>query len=97
MIIFHRGLLKMYELNPVFDDLFMEVNNSAAVQELFVFSARKANISVIFITQNLFESGKHGVTIRKNTDYFVVFSGFGDSLNVRTINHAFFDSKRLQG
>ena len=38
-----------------------------AVQELFVFSARKANISVILVTQNLFQTSKFNMTIRKNT------------------------------
>ena len=61
-----------------------------------MFRSRKAFLSVIIITQNMFQSSKFGVTIRKNCDYFVLFGSFGDALNIRHLNQAFFDEKKLQ-
>ena len=46
----------------IFDDLALSVNNDPKICELMIFSARKANLSIITISQNMFQNSKFGTT-----------------------------------
>jgi hypothetical protein len=79
---FHEGLpskLVVDELGDmapsliVLDDLMEEVTNSKDMQKLFTQYSHHKNISVIFISQNLYFVGKYSKTINLNTHYIVLF------------------------
>ena len=44
----------------IFDDLAMTLGDDQRVADLMVFSARKANLSIITISQNIFQNSKFG-------------------------------------
>ena len=89
----------------VFDDMMQEASNSEQVQSLFT-RGRHLNISVIFLTQNLFHKGKHSRDISLNSDYIVLFknvrdasqiSHFGKQMypnNTKFLNWAFKDATK---
>ena len=49
----------------IFDDLFEEAANSQTFCHFMIFSARKANMSVIMTSQNLFSKGKYCLSVRR--------------------------------
>lgn len=57
----------------VLDDLMNEVNNSPEMQRLFTQYSHHQNISVIFVSQNIYFGGKYGKTINLNCHYLVLF------------------------
>jgi len=58
----------------VIDDLFEEVNNNAvAVNQLFTKIARHRQVTVLFLTQNLFHQGGKHRTRNINTQYLAIF------------------------
>ena len=65
----------------ILDDLMSQSANSADVKSLFA-EGRHINFSVIYCTQNLFQSGKFARTIRLNTNYMVLFRQIHDRLQI---------------
>lgn len=64
---------KQYDV-VVIDDLFEEVNkNAVAVNQLFTKIARHRQVTVVFLTQNLFHQGGKHRTRNINTQYLVIF------------------------
>lgn len=70
-ILIHEGVPNPETLNLtsnsshkiiIFDDLALSVNNDPKICELMIFSARKANLSIITISQNMFQNSKFGTT-----------------------------------
>ena len=57
----------------IIDDLQDEVCKSKAVENLFTRESHHKNLSVIYITQNIFYQGKHSRTIALNTHVTVLF------------------------
>ena len=57
----------------VLDDLMNEVNNSSEMQRLFCQDSHHCNISVFFVSQNLYFGGKYGKTINLNCHYLTLF------------------------
>jgi hypothetical protein len=57
----------------VIDDLMQEVINSTEAQSLFVRDSHHKNITVIYITQNIFCKGKFSRTIALNCHYYILF------------------------
>lgn len=77
-ISFHMGLPKAEDLSAdrdskliILDDLMSEVDNS--ITNLFTRQSHHRDISVVFITQNLFHKGKGMRDISLNSTYFVLF------------------------
>ena len=63
----------------ILDDLQREAaSNSTTVVDLFTRGCHHRNISVIFITQNLFHKGGHQREISLNTSYLVVLRNVRD-------------------
>ena len=57
----------------IYDDLMNECGNSNDVMKLFSVIARKRNLSLIFIVQNIFDNSKQFRNIRLNATGFVMF------------------------
>ena len=85
-VTFHEGLLPREELFPpegrqpsnsqhtllIIDDL-LDKEDTSLVRDIFIKGSHHNNISVIFITQNLFLPHKDYRTLSLNTYYIVVF------------------------
>ena len=50
----------------IFDDMAFQLFDDPRINDLMVFSARKANFSSIIITQNLYQSSRFGLSIRQS-------------------------------
>jgi hypothetical protein len=76
-ITFHEGLpdIEWFDGSRpsllVIDDLMDEANEG--VVKLFTKVSHHRNVSVIFVTQNLFPKNKHARSISLNSHYFVLF------------------------
>ena len=81
-ITFHQGLPDSFDslINPskrglaIFDDLMAECGNSKLITEFFTKRTHHENVSVIFITQNLYSEGKERKNFAKNATYLCVFN-----------------------
>lgn len=60
----------------IFDDMMYECGNSDEIMRLFSVVARKKNLSVIFIVQNIYDKGKQMRNIRINATGFILFKFF---------------------
>ena len=70
----------------IIDDLQKEVAMSVDIHKLMSVSARKKNISVIIITQNIYDSGKYFRDIRLNATAFALFKFHaGTDVNKRLV------------
>ena len=58
----------------IFDDMMHECGNSNKIMQLFSVIARKKNLSVIFVVQNIFDRGKQMRNIRINATGFILFN-----------------------
>ena len=82
------GILGGMEHNTliILDDMMMETSKSDDVVKLFTVIARKRNISVILIVQNIFQQGKHFRTIRLNATGIALFKFYaGVDTNYRIL------------
>jgi len=85
-VIFQQGLENLERCDYteprliVIDDLLSECN--AAVVDLFTRGSHHTNVSVIFITQNLFHQGKNLRTITLNSHYIIVFKNPRDAAQI---------------
>jgi hypothetical protein len=84
-ITFHEGLLPRLpdDGKPrlvIIDDLMREADGS--VIDLFTKGSHHRNISVIFITQNLFHKGKAQRDVSLNSHYIVIFKNPRDAAQV---------------
>ena len=57
----------------ILDDLMDESKDNAQVSKLFTKGSHHRNISVIFISQNLFVQGKYTRSISLNSHYMIIF------------------------
>jgi hypothetical protein len=67
----------------IFDDLMKEAGDS--VLDIFTKLSHHRNMSVIFLTQNLFFKSKQSRTMNINTQYIVLFKNPRDALQVATL------------
>lgn len=66
----------------VLDDLMSEVSNDVQVANLFTKGSHHMNLSVIFLSQNLFHQGKQMRTMSLNSHYFVLFRNPRDASQI---------------
>jgi hypothetical protein len=84
-----EGLAGIHDINPeeknllILDDLMDEAGEASEVSELFTKGSHHRNLSVVFITQNLFHQGKKMRTISLNAHYFVLFKNPRDAGQIR--------------
>ena len=70
----------------ILDDLMLEVGCAKEIVKLFAVTARKRDISLILITQNVYHQSRHFRNIRLNATGFVLFKFYaGTDVNFRLI------------
>ena len=69
----------------VFDDLMEEGGQDKRVLDLFTKDSHHRNITVLYLTQDLFPPGKFSKTINRNAHYIVAFKNPRDQTGIRTI------------
>jgi hypothetical protein len=79
----------------VLDDLMVKVIGDPLCQELFTLGSHHKNLSVIFITQNLFCDGKFARTISLNTHYLIIFKNLRDALQINELAKRMLPGKSL--
>ena len=92
---FHRGLPDPSHLTKwfgparggvlVLDDFMEEGGQDQRVLDLFTKDSDHRNITVLYLTQDLFPPGKFSKTINHNAHYIVAFKNPLDQTGVRTI------------
>lgn len=89
-IIFREGLPDPKEFDGktptlvVIDDLMNEMNETVSL--LFTRESHHRNLSVIFITQNIFQDSKYGRTVNLNSQYLVLFKNPRDVSQITYIS-----------
>ena len=79
----------------VLDDLMEEASNRSDVAALFT-NGRHEDVSVIFLSQNLFHKGKYSRDISLSTDYMVAFKNPRDSSTINNLGRQMGNAKFLQ-
>ena len=92
---FHRGLPDLSHLTKwfgpargdvlVLDDLMEEREQDKRVLDLFTKDSHQRNITVLYLTQDLFPPGKFSKTINRNAHYIVAFKNPRDQTGIWTI------------
>jgi hypothetical protein len=72
----------------IIDDMMTESNED--VSNIFTKYSHHRNISVIFLTQNLFYKSRHSRTMSLNTHYMVIFKNPRDKLQIATLARQMF-------
>lgn len=75
----------------VIDDLLSETGDS--VEKIFTKGSHHRNISVIFLSQNLFYKSKQNRTMSLNAHYLVLFKNPRDSMQVATLARQMYPGK----
>ena len=69
----------------VLDDLMAEGGQDKQVLDLFTKDSHHRNITVLYLTQDLFPPGKYAKTINRNAHYLIVFKNPRDQLGIRNV------------
>ena len=78
----------------VLDDLMSKVSSSQTMQDLFCQYSHHLNVSVIFISQNLFYNGKCSRTLTLNSHYFILFKNRRDISQIGILGRQLFPGKQ---
>lgn len=85
---FQKGLFDIDEIDStqrnliILDDLMVESSNNSTIQDLFTKGSHHLNISVFFLTQNLYNKGKFSRTINLNSHYTIIFDNPRDRTQI---------------
>lgn len=79
----------------IIDDLMQEACEREDVQSLFT-RGRHLNVSLIFISQNVFHRGKYSRTMSLNADYMALFKNPRDSSIIATLGAQMLNTKFLK-
>ena len=69
----------------ILDDLMNVAGDDRKVLDLFTKESHHKNITVIYICQDMFPSGKYAKTISRNAHYIIAFKNPRDQLGVRNL------------
>ena len=102
-ILFHEGLPdkeEMQELSRgghallVLDDLMQEVSNSKDMVDLFCQYSHHMGISVMYVTQNLYQQGKFSRTIALNTHVLVLLKSMRNASQISCFARQLYPNRR---
>ena len=94
---FHEGLpdLNIFDgkekILLVLDDLMAETDDR--VTKIFTKISHHRNVSVLYLTQNLFYQSKHTRTISLNAHYLVLFKNVRDATQIANLSRQMFPGK----
>lgn len=101
IIHFHDGLYDVKSLENVqghkiviLDDLMHKLNEDVA--ETFTVYSHHLNISVFFITQNIFHQSKYMRDVSLNTQYLILFGQRRDTSQINVLASQMFPSQRKE-
>ena len=77
----------------IIDDLMDKVVNDIDMSLLFTQGCHHKNISIIYVSQNLFLQGKYARTISLNTQYIVLFRSLRDVSQITVLGRQMFPGK----
>jgi hypothetical protein len=77
----------------VIDDLMHEANEKVA--QIFTKGSHHKNISILFLTQNIFHSSKHNRTMNLNSHYIVLFKNPRDIGQVSILGRQMFPKPKF--
>jgi hypothetical protein len=92
----HHGLPDTQDFDPrihnlvILDDLMDQADCNPAIQKMFTVDTHHKNISIFFITQNLYSKGKCMRTISLNTNYMLIFNNPRDRQQIRNLSRQMF-------
>ena len=66
----------------ILDDLMKECGKDNSIYDIFTIDSHQKNISVFFLTQNLFPKEKNARTIRFNCNYIIVLNNLRDRAQI---------------
>ena len=102
-IMFHEGLPhkeEMQELSRhghallILDDLMQEVSNSKDMLDLFCQYSHHMGISVMYLSQNLFQQGRFSRTIALNTHVLVVLKSMRNASQISCFARQLYPNRR---
>ena len=77
----------------IIDDLLQEATKDPRVSNLFTVSSHHANLTVIFLTQNLFHKSPHNRTMSINCHYLICFGNPRDRSQISHLGKQMFPGK----
>lgn len=77
----------------IIDDLMSELSNDVRLSKLFTKGSHHRNLSIVFITQNLFHQGKEMRNINLNAHYMVLYKNPRDKSQVMHLARQMFSGK----
>ena len=98
-IVFHKGLPSLEDITEmidgshnmiILDDMVTKLQKSEEILDMFTLGSHHHQISIIYLTQNIFYQGRHGRTIALNTQYLVLFKNPRDSSQITYIARQIF-------
>ena len=69
----------------IMDDLMAGVGKTQEVMDIFTKLSHHRNITVLYLSQDLFPPGKYAKTISRNAHYIVAFKNPRDKVGIRTL------------
>ena len=97
---FKQGLIDVQEIDKdvlnlvIIDDLMNELKDDATLSEFFTKGSHHRNMSVIFMTQNLFVQGKQMRSVSLNAHYLIVFKNPRDKAQFACLSRHMYPSKQ---
>lgn len=86
-------LAEMEDALIVLDDLIHRVVADPEMELLFTQKCHHQKLSVVLLTQNVFQQGKHARTISLNTWYTILFENARDRQQIATLGRQLFPGK----
>ena len=77
----------------ILDDLMIQVGQSPEIERLFTMGCHHRKLSVIYLTQNIFQQSKCSRTIALNTHYLILFRNLRDGSQVTHLGRQLFPGK----
>lgn len=74
----------------VIDDLYLQAINSNFVYQLFIHNSHHLSVTVLLACHNIFEKGRHSVTLNRNITYRVVFFDAANNYILRLLGSQMF-------
>ena len=95
----YEGINPELKFNPrinnliILDDLMLDTVKSETVCNYFTKTSTKSNLSVILLTQNLFQQGSFARTINRNSNYIIYFKNPRDSQQIQVLARQMFPGR----